>query len=376
MPPLGYRRLQAAALGLAALLTLGLSGLLSPRLAPRYTVTDLGVLPGDTESSATAINSGGVAVGFSQGTCKRACIFAGGNVMSLGALPGGSGSGAGGINSRGEVTGTAWLLTGNHAFLYSGGKMQDLGTLPGFRDSEGAGINDGGESTGNVTNLTGRAGLTPRHGFFYSHGRMIALGLLPGFTTSDGRSINAAGQVAGVCYSDSGRIRCAPFLYDTRRNSMTALPLPPPYRWGFAHHINGHGEVAGNISTMNRGVRAALWSGGKLTDLGIPPGFSGSTAQGLNDQGEAIGCCFRDYSPVEVFLRNHVSGDNALRLYLDRDTTRAFVYRQDKMQNLNELIPSSADWILEEARGINDRGQIVGQGLHHGQERGFLLTPR
>jgi probable HAF family extracellular repeat protein len=42
---------------------------------------------------------------------------------------------------------------------------------------------------------------------------------------------------------------------------------------------------------------------------------------------------------------------------------------------LNTLIPEDADWNLEEASGINDHGQIVGYGLHHGQERAFLLTP-
>jgi probable HAF family extracellular repeat protein len=42
---------------------------------------------------------------------------------------------------------------------------------------------------------------------------------------------------------------------------------------------------------------------------------------------------------------------------------------------LNDLIPRDSDWTLESARGINDRGQIVGQGQHHGQERAFLLTP-
>ena len=64
MPVAKYRRpLQLAALGLAALLALGLSGVLSPRPAPRYTVTDLGVLPGYGESSADAINSRGWVVG-------------------------------------------------------------------------------------------------------------------------------------------------------------------------------------------------------------------------------------------------------------------------------------------------------------------------
>ena len=157
---------------------------------------------------------------------------------------------------------------------------------------------------------------------------------------------------------------------------MTALPLPPPYREGFANHITDHGQVAGSVSTPDATSHAALWDGGRLTDLGTPPGSTGSIAQGLNDQGEVVGRCFHDDDGWGVtLLRNYVRGDNALRRYLDRDTTRAFVCRGGKMQDLNDLIPRDSNWTLENARGINDRGQIVGQGQHHGQERGFLLTP-
>jgi probable HAF family extracellular repeat protein len=33
-------------------------------------------------------------------------------------------------------------------------------------------------------------------------------------------------------------------------------------------------------------------------------------------------------------------------------------------------------WVLIQARGINDGGQIVGQGLRNGQQRAFRLTRR
>ena len=36
---------------------------------------------------------------------------------------------------------------------------------------------------------------------------------------------------------------------------------------------------------------------------------------------------------------------------------------------------SGSGWVLVESKGINNRGQIVGTGLHHGKQRGFLLTP-
>jgi hypothetical protein len=45
------------------------------------------------------------------------------------------------------------------------------------------------------------------------------------------------------------------------------------------------------------------------------------------------------------------------------------------MKDLNDLIDPSAGWVLREARAINDKGAIVGSGLHNGEPRGFLLKP-
>jgi hypothetical protein len=47
--------------------------------------------------------------------------------------------------------------------------------------------------------------------------------------------------------------------------------------------------------------------------------------------------------------------------------------------DLNDLIPVDSGWVLVEAKAINDRGQIVGQGHLKSDEkkkmRAFLLTP-
>ena len=45
------------------------------------------------------------------------------------------------------------------------------------------------------------------------------------------------------------------------------------------------------------------------------------------------------------------------------------------MKDLNKLIPAHSGWILTEASGINDAGQIVGSGTFHGAQRGFVLNP-
>lgn len=50
----------------------------------------------------------------------------------------------------------------------------------------------------------------------------------------------------------------------------------------------------------------------------------------------------------------------------------AFLYRDSTMLDLNRLMSPASGWTLTEARAINDRGQVVGDG----QPRGFLLTAR
>lgn len=45
------------------------------------------------------------------------------------------------------------------------------------------------------------------------------------------------------------------------------------------------------------------------------------------------------------------------------------------MVNLNDLIAAGSGWELEWATGINNRGQIVGFGIHGTERRAFLLTP-
>ena len=44
--------------------------------------------------------------------------------------------------------------------------------------------------------------------------------------------------------------------------------------------------------------------------------------------------------------------------------SQAFLYTHGQMHNLNDMVPSNSGWQLELANAINDRGEIVGNGLH------------
>jgi len=382
---LADKRLLAAVGGLVLVLAAVLPGWLTPRPAPRYTVTDFGVLPGYAESSASAVNSSREAAcraapigprGSWGQTRGRAFLSQTGRLTDLGALPGTNGSDAQGVNAKGEVTGSADLPGARRAFLYRGGRLRDLGAPPGYTDSAGAGINDRSEVAIDATNSAARPGQSRGRAFLYSRGRMVSLPLPPGCRESHAGGISAAGRVVGDCRLGAGRARREyPFVYDGRTKALTVLPVPAPY-WCFSVcRVNDHAQVLGNVMAADNSFHAALWQGNRMTDLGAPPGYDNSKAEGLNGRGEAVGRCWHSSGFVEVYLWSHTNGGNVLGRYLDRDKGHAFVYQGGRMQDLNELIPRSAGWTLEAARDINDRGQIVGYGQHHGRQRAFLLTP-
>ena len=52
-----------------------------------------------------------------------------------------------------------------------------------------------------------------------------------------------------------------------------------------------------------------------------------------------------------------------------------FLWMNGKGYTLQSLLHPRSGWVLQTARGINNRGCIVGTGIHNGRTRGFLLTP-
>jgi len=56
---------------------------------------------------------------------------------------------------------------------------------------------------------------------------------------------------------------------------------------------------------------------------------------------------------------------------------RAFLWKRDKMIDLNDLIPPNTGWTLMAAQSINNKGLIVGNGYYApmGVYRAFLLMP-
>jgi probable HAF family extracellular repeat protein len=87
---------------------------------------------------------------------------------------------------------------------------------------------------------------------------------------------------------------------------------------------------------------AFLHSHGVMRNLGdVAPGTTNSAAA-LNNHGDVVG--------TSVDSTTQVSS--------------AYLYHEGKMVDLNTLIPPHSGWVLQQATGINDAGQICGVGIN------------
>jgi probable HAF family extracellular repeat protein len=347
------------------------------------TLTDLGALPGEANSSGPAnITSNGLVSGTSLNGAvdlitgcpeENALLWKDGKIINLGTF-GGYESGSSSVNSRGQVTGFAtntipdpfslfYLTfyglsngTQTRAFLWDERNgMQDIGTLGG-PDAVSVFINDRGQIAGasytnDIPNPT--TGIPTDDPFLWENGTMTDLGSLGGTFgyEGDGVGLNNRGQVVG--YSNlAGDVYTHPFL-STKPGPMLGTLGG---NFGNANAINEAGEVVGwATNTGDQAILAFFWKNGTMRNLGVLPGKLCSYAHQINAEGQVTGSSDDDCND---------------------GNSRAFLWENDgPMVDLNDLV-SGADMTLGGATGINDRGEITGIGvLANGDAHVFLLIP-
>ena len=225
--------------------------------------------------------------------------------------------------------------------------ITDLGTLGGST-TVAYGINGNGQIVGkSLVKL--KKGYT-YHAFLYSAGTMTDLGTLGG-DYSEARAINKYGDVAGFSNLCAGCYPYHAFLYHNgHMKDLGSLGGGSSNAYG----INDFGEVVGDSYTASNQDHAFLYSGGKMTDLGS---FGdASVAEAINTSGVVVGTAYV------------VSKSTA--------AWHAFIYTGGTLLDLNTLIPANTGWLLTEATGINDTGQIVCNATNSsGYTHAFLLNP-
>lgn len=336
-----------------AILLVGILGSLSLPVPAQYTITDLGTLGGNT-SGAWKINQAGHVTGSStDGTgLEHAFLWKNGQMIDLGTLAGYGQSIGVGLNNHddvaGQVLGAPYPTSKVHAALFQNGVVTDIGVLSGTTtQSHALGINDNGQ----VVGYSGLNGASGRHAILWDQAHGLQ-DLTPGNPSEicEADSINNAGQIVGTRSSSV-------FLYSggvmTDISTATGIFFYP-------NKINDVGQIVGfkgvASTAGNNFGNGVLWQNGQAVILGRLSGFGGSTLTDINNLGVSVGNVFNLNGAVIT-------------------TQSAILCVQSQLIDLNTLIPANSGWQLTNASGINDSGQIVGQGVVNGQKHAYLLTP-
>jgi probable HAF family extracellular repeat protein len=310
--------------------------------AVRYTIMELGPTGSTDSSIANAVNNAGVVVGYVQrnGGTPTAFRWADGRGVPLRGLIEGAASWANAVNDAGQVAGTAARANG-YGFPMrwrSDGAITDLGGPSDNALGVGNGIDPAGRVVGGQRPSTSQGPLQGR--LYERSGASVPLGTGLGVANA----INIRGQVVG-----------AP-AYLWQNGAVTHLPPLVGGTVGEARAINTRGQIAGGASLISGEQRAVVWNGQSVRDLGTVNGIRYNRANGINAVGQIVGTADPMCTPCP--------------------SSRAWLWdTQGALVALDALIPQGSGWVLQQANGINDRGQIVGAGLHNGRLRAYLLTP-
>ncbi len=289
-----------------------------------YAVRDVG----PTEGAATArdVNVSGSVVGIATGpeSAEEAFVWVGGSAKRLG------GRAAHAVNDLGDVAGDS----GGVAYVWEEGVPLPL-TYGSARD-----INNVGDVVGEA--VLGPAALTA---FLWRAGQFLDLGSLGGDLSSASK-VNDAGRVAGWAETDTGDIHAFLWAEGVMEDLGTLGGCA-----SMAYGLNDLDQVVGYARTEGGLDRAFLWDRqAGMTDLGTLGGYS--VAYAADNDGRVVG-------------ESATAGRGV----------HAFLWRDGRMLDLNDLLPADSGWELVRALGINDAGEIVGEGLFQGTKRAFLLAP-
>ena len=273
------------------------------------------------------------------------------------------------LNQVGQVVGSSDTWDGfYHACLWDNGAIIDLGTLGGT-SSWAEGVNDLGQVVGS-SYLPGDESrhaflVDPKEGSWFQDndldGRndfMIDLGALDGSDYSWASDINNAGQVVGESFTADGFIRG--FLWDAE-SGMADLGTPSGFFTSSANAINELGQAVVGAAYYADSVwhyGAFLWDAANgMVALGAGPGYTDSPATDIDDAGQVVG--YQWGAPY---------GNSA-----------AFLWTPDSPNgqagSFNDLgvFPGGID---SRATAINNAGQVVGSGAaSDGWGRAFLWDP-
>jgi probable HAF family extracellular repeat protein len=319
------------------------------------------------------------------------------NVVDLGEIPGYSFYFPFRITNRTQVLGTAWDSSFFHetAFVWqpqSG--FETLQPAAGLPYAFIGGISPTGKIVGQSTAFNG---VGQQATVWDSAHNPSLLGPTPAYS-SDARDIKADGTIIG-------QFDFLPALWKPD-GTLTYLSIPGDFPYGGAYRFNQSGQIIGFKYTESFGVLAMFWDKNLNPTVIEGPGPLNSTnAYDISGNGRVVGWVRDDGSTFEhhayvwsaaagmtvlpslggspdftyaagINNRGQIVGASIPRFDF---FTSAVLWENGQIINLNSLIDQSTNWFLSTADGINDKGQIVGFGVHNVngdiQFRAYLLDP-
>lgn len=237
------------------------------------------------------------------------------------------------VNNSGEIAGFTGDFDNAHAVLWDRGAQIDLGIAPGSDATVPMAINNKGEVV--VSGTTKRWEKTGEHewwevkrsrGFIWRNGGFMDLGNL------DGGNVEPAG-------------------------------------------INDSAQVVGEALTSDGEPHAFIWQAGRMVDLGSRPMEDVSSLYSHLILAKASKSGPKRYWSTATSINNLGQVVGSYGTGPKRINSRAFLFEDGKMIDLNSLLPPESEWVLKFARQINNNGQILGRGAYRGEPyRDFILT--
>ncbi len=228
----------------------------------------------------------------------------------------------------------------------------------------------------------------------FDAGTTTYLGALPGDPDSAALAINRNGFIVG--YSGSSELpfgSASPVAFENG-----AVVDLDPGQDGAAFGVNGSGDVVGY--TVENGVNHAVsFAGGTATPIdNNSSGIVNTIALAVNKAGVAVGWGFTAPGPFHAMmfeyghaidLEPNEAGDGQAsainrkdwvvgQIDLPSGVYHAALFKNGAVIDLNTRLPSTTQWTLLSANGINNKDQIVGTAYSSEPGVGyhaFILSP-